>query len=465
MALFMLHNKHIKTMIFNFIVALVFLSGATAYASHYIVSKDGLNIAKDSIDYDVVNTVADAGIKTAVNGDSFTDNLKNSAIDTISQNAAGAIGANKESLGQLGQKLAHAGLGCSIASASGGDCASGAFGAVVGEMLAEGIGQSDLDDDTVLMLSQIGVIALASASDLNVEDAEKTGTNAVKYNYLSTRQKEKFAKELKECQGVMACGLTVAEKYGVSISQDAVLGTGIVAGLGEGLYDEAKELVEVLSDPTQAVEGLKALLNDPSLIKGIAQAELDEVKQLLTDFETNYEIAGVSGAFDAGENLGRIAGKVIALVGGAATGVGVAVGTSKVVGKLKAISSISKLPGPRLDIKTASTFHKGLYTNRKLTIDTKFYKYHGVDNKTGKKTSWVTNKKYASEDKLRRDLAIREDWGVKIDKVSEFNIPKGSWVSEGKAAAKGKGYSGGGYQAVVQNLPKSQIIRTDRAFK
>jgi hypothetical protein len=39
------------------------------------------------------------------------------------------------------------------------------------------------------------------------------------------------------------------------------------------------------------------------------------------------------------------------------------------------------------------------------------------------------------ENKLRGDLAIRKEWGVKIDKVSEFNIPKGTWISEGKVAA------------------------------
>jgi hypothetical protein len=49
-----------------------------------------------------------------------------------------------------------------------------------------------------------------------------------------------------------------------------------------------------------------------------------------------------------------------------------------------------------------------------------------------------------SENKLRGDLAIRKEWGVKIDKVSEFNIPKGTWISEGKVAAQGNGYSGAG---------------------
>jgi hypothetical protein len=125
----------------------------------------------------------------------------------------------------------------------------------------------------------------------------------------------------------------------------------------------------------------------------------------------------------------------------------------------------SPLSGPKLNSRTASTFDQGVYKNTKLASDTKFYKYHGVDNRTGKKISWVTNKKYGSEQSLRQDLAIRQDWGVKIDKVTEFNVPKGSWVSEGKAASQGQGYEGGGYQAVIQNLPKSNIIRTDEAFK
>ena len=126
--------------------------------------------------------------------------------------------------------------------------------------------------------------------------------------------------------------------------------------------------------------------------------------------------------------------------------------------------TLSDLPGPKLDARTTSTFLDGFYINRKLIVNTKYYKYHGVDNRTGKKISWLTDKKYSSENELRKDLAIREDWGVKIDKVSEFNVPKDIWVSEGKAAPQGAGYDGGGYQAVIQNISNSWITRTDRAF-
>nr|WP_240349066.1 hypothetical protein [Pectobacterium aquaticum] len=118
------------------------------------------------------------------------------------------------------------------------------------------------------------------------------------------------------------------------------------------------------------------------------------------------------------------------------------------------------LPGPKLPENIADTFENGIYKNRQLKNDETFYKYHGVDNRTGRKISWLTNKKYDSEDILRQDLAIRHDWGVNITKVSEFNVPKGTWVSEGSAAAQGAGYPGAGYQAVVTNLPKSWVTKT-----
>ena len=71
------------------------------------------------------------------------------------------------------------------------------------------------------------------------------------------------------------------------------------------------------------------------------------------------------------------------------------------------------LPGPKLSQRVADTFTNGVYKNRQLNTNETFYKYHGVDNRTGKKVSWFTNRKYASESELRSDLAIRADWGCK----------------------------------------------------
>jgi len=116
--------------------------------------------------------------------------------------------------------------------------------------------------------------------------------------------------------------------------------------------------------------------------------------------------------------------------------------------------------GPTLPDNIAQTFKESYYQNRQLSEDEALYKYHGVNNRTGRKFSWLTNKKYPCEDKLREGLAIRRDWGVNITSVSDFNVPKGTWLSEGPAAPQGEGYADGGYQVVLTNLPKAWVKKT-----
>ena len=79
--------------------------------------------------------------------------------------------------------------------------------------------------------------------------------------------------------------------------------------------------------------------------------------------------------------------------------------------------------------------------------------------------SWLTNKLFSSEDEMRSSLAIHRDWKVEIVNYSKFEVPSGTWVSEGKAASQGVGYPGGGYQGVIENLPKSWIRNTNKAFE
>ena len=123
-----------------------------------------------------------------------------------------------------------------------------------------------------------------------------------------------------------------------------------------------------------------------------------------------------------------------------------------------------KTLGPKLPRDIADTFDNSTYSNRKITSNERFFKYHGVDNRTNRKYTWLTKSKYPTEDSLREKLAIRREWGVKIEYVSEFDAPAGTWVSEGKAAAQGLGYPGQDYQAVITNVPKSWIIKTTQAF-
>ena len=130
----------------------------------------------------------------------------------------------------------------------------------------------------------------------------------------------------------------------------------------------------------------------------------------------------------------------------------------------KITKAIKYLPGPELPPKIVATFSNSMYSNRKLINNERYFKYHGENNRTGKKYTWVVNKKYSMEKELREGLAIREDWNVEIKYISEFEVPSGTWVSEGKAASKGMGYPGGEYQAVILNVPKTWILKTTKAF-
>jgi hypothetical protein len=132
------------------------------------------------------------------------------------------------------------------------------------------------------------------------------------------------------------------------------------------------------------------------------------------------------------------------------------------------IEAAAKGAGPRLPVKqVGDTFKNGVYYNRKLKTDEVFYKYHGVNNRTGRKHTWLVKSTYSSEKVLREKLAILPEWGVEISKRTKFVAPKGTWVSEGIAAPQ-KGISsmpGGDYQSVISNVPKAWIVNTVEAFK
>jgi RHS repeat-associated protein len=179
--------------------------------------------------------------------------------------------------------------------------------------------------------------------------------------------------------------------------------------------------------------------------------------------ETAIDIASLAwSVYDVKQNPGSVlnwvalGADVVTLALPALTAGGTLIRTSKAEKVLK------RLPGPSLPRKVAATFRNSKYINRKLTSDKIFYRYHGVNNRTGKKFSFLTEKLYSSEDVLRKKLAIKKEWGVDITHVTTHEVPKGTWVSEGIAASQGKGYPGGGKQIVISNMPKTWKIKTKR---
>ena len=111
-------------------------------------------------------------------------------------------------------KGAHALLGCAVGAAKAGDWQSGAFGGVVGEIVAEELANTSLGNNlvspdakkranakkTISTISQITSLFSASEAGLDFKTAQQTAKNAVENNALRIRKKIKNRKVLEKLQ-------------------------------------------------------------------------------------------------------------------------------------------------------------------------------------------------------------------------------------------------------------------------
>lgn len=70
---------------------------------------------------------------------------------------------------------------------------------------------------------------------------------------------------------------------------------------------------------------------------------------------------------------------------------------------------------------------------------------------------------------MKEDLALLDEWGVKVEYITKFKPQKRTWIHEGTTARQvssdGKQIlNDGGYQDTinVKNLPKRTIIKTTK---
>ncbi|MGY8829214.1 MAG: two-partner secretion domain-containing protein [Pseudomonadales bacterium] len=445
-------------------------SGALANGGKVAVSNSGglsswQGIGQFAANQALQNTTSAVLNKALGRDGSLGDALQTSLANTFAAfgfNLVGDIGqANNLQEGGLTKIGLHAVMGGLAAEAAGGDFKTGALAAGINEALIDHLATQYADmpidkrDALLVMNSQlIGVLtATAQGGD---EQSLQTGSwvaqNSTQYNYLFHAEIEQMVAERDACAS-KECKTQVAERYAeLDSSRNSEL-----ASLCKSSPGTCNDILNRLAaEEPRVLELAKNLASDGKLdsafVIGFSIAQNNSSALQI--------IAGeLSGNSDFELAFGDLL--LASATGGAGRSKPTATGSGDdTIG----VGSTKTLPGPKLPEKISETFKDGGYTNRQLADESKFYKYHGVDNRTGRKFSWLSDKKYTSETELRADLAIRHDWGVKITSVSTFKVPKGTWVSEGAAAAQGVGYPGGGYQAVITNLPKSWVTRTDRAF-
>ncbi|CAM8655721.1 Domain of unknown function DUF637, haemagglutinin putative [Comamonadaceae bacterium] len=165
--------------------------------ANYFKGIDAKSPFIDQLQKNLTNNIATDLMNSALAGKPFDENtlansLKGALINTGMAQGANAIGDGlvAKNLNEFTHKLAHAVLGCAGAEAAGGDCRSGAVGAVVGELTAEFASKSGMSNADALALAKVlaatsGVMTGGGGDNAAaVNTAATAGANAAENNYL-----------------------------------------------------------------------------------------------------------------------------------------------------------------------------------------------------------------------------------------------------------------------------------------
>ncbi len=203
---------------------------AVAVATAGVADELGYNPATATLKTAAIKTVADATIKTAVYGGSFTDNLVSATVGTAASiggaTIAGQIGDLPLADGGIAKILLHAGLGGLLAEAMGGDFRAGALAGGANEVLVgllgdkllpanlvQGTAEYDRAKANLLALSQIVGVLGAAANNSDVGIAAAVAANATQYNWLSHADKRKADEARSACEtaggDVAGCQLNI----------------------------------------------------------------------------------------------------------------------------------------------------------------------------------------------------------------------------------------------------------------
>ena len=280
-------------------------------------------------------------------------------------NQAKAKGESTDGI-EAARALAHAATGAAIAYMSGNNAASGAVGAVSGELMTKFAAQSLYPDKTLDQLTvaeRNQVIAVASLASGLVGGAAGGSFEGA--------------------------AVSAAAGYNAAVNNDLMLNwsgypalsKGLAKGVGGKLKDDVNGLWQMAKHPINTLKSIKDLLSSPSAVLALGK---DEVNRQLN--EINYLIASYSD-FDAnltdyqaellGIRTGRFVTGVVELAAGAGGAVkSVAQLTEKLAAKFAVKETVvvsaesyaaSSLQGARLSMQLSAETLAGVRAPTKIT--------------------------------------------------------------------------------------------------
>ncbi|CNH85106.1 filamentous hemagglutinin outer membrane protein [Yersinia pekkanenii] len=273
-----------------------------------------------------------SSLNTGINGGSFKENLTTALFANIGGqlHAEGAhlIGNNGSVLGVQGKALSHALVAGVAAEIGGGNAKGAAAGALAAELAGVVMGdnfigpqqwqeKSERQAQFVRFLGGVtGAVFTGKA------EGAYSGANAAemafRYNYLSHHQQKLMDAEMNAAETLVDKG-NVFIRWGLtSTTQEGAFAAGIVAGVPEGLYDSAVELLGVLKEPKQIFMALKELVNSDDVLGQVGQSIKRDWLSRIDRMEEHYQKAGNLSAYNSGVE----GGKLLFEFGGYAAGAG-----------------------------------------------------------------------------------------------------------------------------------------------
>ncbi|MBI6548647.1 DUF637 domain-containing protein [Xenorhabdus lircayensis] len=270
-------------------------------------------------------SVVSSTLGTAINGGSFTDNLRAVLLSNIGNqvHAKGAslIGENGKILGHPGKILSHAVVAGISAEIAGGDAKGAAVGSLAAELAAISLGDNMIKAEewgrvaeTQARISRVlggftGAVFTGEAG--GVYSGATAAETTFRYNYLAHHQKELRDKELAAESNSLKRGL-IHIKWGLtSTHQDGVALAGFVSGVPAELYDTVLGIVGAAVNYKETLQALRNLINSDSMLNTVYQAEKADIVKRLDTIQRDYDRAGIGGAYNAGLETGKLTTKVI----------------------------------------------------------------------------------------------------------------------------------------------------------
>jgi hypothetical protein len=286
----------------------------------------GLSGIEGTVSNIALNTLSGAVSSTILGGGSFADNLKASAIssvttavaDGIGEKFAGAIKEAAPDLGAVGTELAHGALGCvtgMIRSQSGDGCAGGAAGAIAGhlaaplifgdkkeDLLSGTLSKEEYDKAKTDAAFYSGVVGGAVASAVGSTDkvnvnfglGSAAGSNAALNNALSKDDLGAKAQAVLDCKGNANCIKNVnATALAKSLDNNQQINDACAGGKSSGCDQaqaDTKEMVRELYGYKAELISARNLAQDPETVKAI-QSYINEADKNIASANNQLEIA------------------------------------------------------------------------------------------------------------------------------------------------------------------------------